>query len=75
MNLKLREQKLAYNDMLDKLKISFDLEAIRFEKLVKEKAFELLNKFRLNQSEKWNDLGVQLSLIQEQPVNAVRDEM
>jgi hypothetical protein len=38
----MREEQLRTREQYDKLRIGFDLEAIRFEKKMQEKAFDLV---------------------------------
>jgi hypothetical protein len=45
--MRVREEQLKFREQLEKLTISFDLDAIRFEKSIKEKAFDLLRKVKV----------------------------
>ena len=46
---KLREEQLRSREHFDKLRIGFDLEAIRFEKQMQEKAFDLVRSLKVKQ--------------------------
>ena len=52
ISLKLREEQLRNREALEKLRITFDLEAIRFEKVIKDKAFDLLRSLKVKQLDK-----------------------
>ncbi len=45
----MREEQLRTREQYDKLRIGFDLEAIRFEKKMQEKAFDLVWSLKVKQ--------------------------
>ena len=44
-----REEQLRLREHIDKLNITFDLDAIRFEIVMKEKAFDLVRNTKMKQ--------------------------
>ncbi len=64
LQIRFTEEQLKYRQQFEKLKIGFELETIRFEKVLKEKAQDIIKGLKIRQFDRLIDIGSRLRMIQ-----------
>jgi hypothetical protein len=64
LSQRVTEEQLKYRQQFEKLKIEFDMETIKFEKFLKEKAQDIIKGLKIRQFDRLIDIGSRIRMIQ-----------
>ena len=70
----LLEEQLRHRELIDKLKIGFDLETIRFEKQMQDKAFDIIRALKVQHLDKLITISKKIGEIQSSQLEALQSD-
>jgi hypothetical protein len=70
----LLEEQLRHRELIDKLKIGFDLETIRFEKQMQDKAFDIIRALKVQHLDRLITISKKIGEIQSSQLEALQSD-
>ena len=70
----LLEEQLRHRELIDKLKIGFDLETIRFEKQMQDKAFDIIRALKVQHLDRLITMSKKIGEIQSSQLEALQSD-
>ena len=68
------EEQLRHRELIDKLKIGFDLETIRFEKQMQDKAFDIIRALKVQHLDRLITISKKIGEIQSSQLEALQSD-